>query len=189
MISTSPPPFLRVSRALRGTGFGSPAACAPPASRRPIRHLAICWTRSGARPLHRSVRAESFYVDKSSSRYGKNGSLQSRPSTTVNFPLGRIARFGSTASVRSNASRPRTSSPSWHLPILSSYSSKSWLVPRVSLQIYCTAKAVGKTLALAAIVLRRLMTTLQERLMPKLSSSCSLVVSLARRARIGERYS
>src|SRR4029077_19551252 len=39
-------------------------------------------------------------------------------STTVNFPLGRIARFGSTSSVWSNAGKPRTSSPSWHLPIL-----------------------------------------------------------------------
>ena len=55
---------------------------------------------------------------------------------------------------------------------LRSYSSKSWLVPRFSLQIYCTAKAVGKALSLAAIVLQMLMTTLQERLMPKLSSSC-----------------
>ena len=108
-------------------------------------------------------------------------------STTVNFPLGRIARFGSTSSVRSNAGKPRTSSPSWHLPILRSYSSKSWLVPRLSVQIYYTAKAVGKALPLAAIVLQMLMTTLQERLMPKLSSSCPFVVSLAPRARIGER--
>ena len=108
-------------------------------------------------------------------------------STTVNFPLGRIARFGSTSSVWPNAGKPRTSSPSWHLPILRSYSSKSWLVPRFSLQIYCTAKAVGKALPLAAIVLQMLMTTLQERLMPKLSSSCPFVVSLAPRARIGER--
>ena len=108
-------------------------------------------------------------------------------STTVNFPLGRIARFGSTSSVWSNAGKPRTSSPSWHLPILRSYSSKSWLVPRVSLQIYCTAKAVGKALPSAAIVLQMLMTTLQERLMLKLSSSCPLVVSLAPRARIGGR--
>jgi hypothetical protein len=91
-------------------------------------------------------------------------------STTVNFPLGRIARFDSTSSVWSNAGKPRTSPPSWHLPILHSYSSKSWLVPRFSLQIYCTAKAVGKALSLAAIVLQMLMTTLQERLMPKLSS-------------------
>jgi hypothetical protein len=108
-------------------------------------------------------------------------------STTVNFPLGRIARFGSTSSVWSNAGKPRTSSPSWHLPILRSYSSKSWLVPRFSLQIYCTAKAIGKALPLAAIVLQMLMTTLQERLMPKLSSSCPLVVSLAPRARISGR--
>ena len=108
-------------------------------------------------------------------------------STTVNFPLGRIARFGSTSSVWSNAGKPRTSSPSWHLPILRSYSSKSWLVPRFSLQIYCTAKAVGKALPSAAIVLQMLMTTLQERLMLKLSSSCPLVVSLAPRARIGGR--
>jgi hypothetical protein len=108
-------------------------------------------------------------------------------STTVIFPLGRIARFGSTSSVWSNAGKPRTSSPSWHLPILRSYSSKSWLVPRFSLQIYCTAKAVGKALPLAAIVLQMLMTTPQERLTPKLSSSCPFVVSLAPRARIGER--
>jgi hypothetical protein len=108
-------------------------------------------------------------------------------STTVNFPLGRIARFGSNSSVWSNAGKPRTSSPSWHLPILRSYSSKSWLVPRLSLQIYCTAKAVGKALPLAVIVLQMLMTTLQERLMLKLSSSCPFVVSLAPRARIGER--
>ena len=100
----------------------------------------------------------------------------------LNFPLGRIARFGSTSSVRSNAGKPRTSSPSWHLPILRSYSSKSWLVPRFSLQIYCTAKAVGKALPLAAIVPQMLMTTLQERLMPKLSSSCPFVVSLAPRS-------
>jgi hypothetical protein len=99
----------------------------------------------------------------------------------------RIACFGSTSSVWSNAGKPRTSSPSWHLPILRSYSSKSWLVPRFSLQIYCTAKEVGKALALAAIVLQMLMTTLQERLMPKRSSSCPFVVSLAPRARIGER--
>jgi hypothetical protein len=93
-------------------------------------------------------------------------------STTVKFPLGRIARFGSTASVRSNAGKPRTSSPSWHLPILRSYSSKSWLVPRFSLQISGTAKAVGEALPLAAIVLQMPMTTLQERLTPKRPSSC-----------------
>jgi hypothetical protein len=99
----------------------------------------------------------------------------------------RIARFGSTSSVWSNAGKPRTSSSSWHLPILRSYSSKSWLVPRFSLQIYCTAKEVGKALPLAAIALQMLMTTLQERLMPKRSSSCPFVMSLAPRARIGER--
>jgi hypothetical protein len=94
---------------------------------------------------------------------------------TVDFRLGRIARFGSTASVWSNADKPRTSSPSCHLPILRSYSSKSWLVPRFSLRTYCTAKAVGKALPLAAIVPQMLMTpTLQERLMLELSSFCPM---------------
>lgn len=59
---------------------------------------------------------------------------------------------------------------------LRSYSSKSWLVPRFSLQNYCTANAVSKALPLAAIVLKMLMTTLQERLTRKLSSSCLLVL-------------
>src|ERR1700758_2768076 len=53
--------------------------------------------------------------------------------------------------------------------------SKSWLVLRVSLQIYCTAKAVGRALPSAAIVLQMLMMTLEERVMLKLSSSCPLV--------------
>ena len=106
---------------------------------------------------------------------------------TMNFRLGRIARFGSASNVRSNAGKPRTSSPSWRLPILRSCSSKSWLVPRFSLRIYCTAKEVGKALLLAAIALQMLMTTLQERLMPKRSSSCPFVMSLAPRVRIGER--
>ena len=106
---------------------------------------------------------------------------------TTNFRLGRIARFGSASNVRSNAGKPRTSSPSWHLPILRSYSSKSWLVPRFSLRIYCTAREVGKALPSAAIVLQMLTTTLQERPMPKRSSSCAFVASLAPRARIGAR--
>src|SRR6266403_2777061 len=63
---------------------------------------------------------------------------------TVDFRLGQIARIGSTASAPSNAGNPRTSSRSWHLPILRSYSSKSWSVPRFSLPTWCRAKAIGK---------------------------------------------
>ena len=46
--------------------------------------------------------------------------------------FGPNSRFGSTARLRSNVGKPRTSSRSRHLPILRSYSSKSWLVPRFS---------------------------------------------------------
>jgi hypothetical protein len=103
------------------------------------------------------------------------------------FSFGTNCAFRFNFRAWSNAGKPRTSSPSWHLLILRSYSSKSWIVRRFSLQIYCTAKAVGKDLPLAAILLQMLMTTLQEWQMPKLSSSCPFVLSFAPRARIGER--
>jgi hypothetical protein len=141
-----------------------------------VRQLTLCASK---RLMHRSK--QHLCSITSSARLSNvagismpavSSAVNNRVLNYVNFPLVRISRFGSTSSVWSNAGRPRTSSPSWHLPILRSYSSKSWLVPRFSLQIYCTAKAVGKALPLAAIVLQMLMTTLQERLMPKRSSSC-----------------
>jgi len=91
---------------------------------------------------------------------------------TVDFRLGQIARIGSTASAPSNAGNPRTSSRSWHLPILRSYSSKSWSVPRFSLPTWCRAKAIGKALPSAA--LQTPMTpTRQQRPMPELFSPCT----------------
>lgn len=107
---------------------------------------------------------------------------------TVNFRLGRIARFGSNSSVRSSAGKPRTSPPSWQLPILRSYSSKSWLVPKFSLRIYCTAREAGKALPSAATVLQIPTTTLQEWPRPKRSSSCAFTVSLAPHVRVWRTF-